>query len=63
MLMVSLQGRVVSGRLRDDRSITLSLCQRNAAGTPERRLGQQHLTDAELEFEAEAEEFQDVAEG
>ena len=42
--------------------VPIPLCQRHAAGKTERRLGGQHLSEAELELEAAAEEFQGVVE-
>jgi len=51
----------MSRRLCNHLRITLPLRQRNAARPAQRRLGQKYLSDAELEFEAAAEEFQGVA--
>lgn len=62
MSSVHLLSRVQSGtptwRLCDSLGIEISICQRDASRSPERRLDQQHITNIAVELEAKTEEFQ-----
>ena len=58
----SKQSGAQSGRLCHYLRVAVPLCQRHAPGETERRLGEQHLSEAELELEAAPEEFQGVVE-
>lgn len=44
------QNRIMPRRLRHYLGVQISLCKRDATGSAQRRLGQQHLEDVTVEF-------------